>query len=219
MTLPAVDIDAFVERFDPSHAARLIAGVDARGALTTTEAMRVSVVFERMKTDYEKTASSIGFAAGFMGSPDSAVPRGALMSDHLKFVLNRWRQGAEDWSTERVENHLMFDLPEFLDQTFDRGAISEWLSESGLPSAYSFGSSGTAKEPKCAVPDLGERERASLFRIIGALVDLAIAPQKRRWPTQAALISELLDNYSDKEGISKSGLETKFAEAKRRLLD
>lgn len=65
---------------------------------------------------------------------------------------------------------------------------------------------------------LAERERLALLRVIGAMVELAIAPGQR-WPSQTALIQELCDNYGDKDGISRSGLEGKFAEAKRTLQD
>lgn len=219
MTVAHVDIEAFVEQFDAWRVARLVVGVSPTGELTRTESQRVSVVLDRMESDYGRTAQSIGLAAGFKGSPEGAIPKGALLSRHLVFVLNRWRQGAKEWSDEKVEQHLMFDTPAFLDQTFDRSSISQWLSESGLPSAYSFAPLPTSKEPRQEVSGLSERERASLFRIIGALVELATSPNKQRWPNQTALIKELLDNYSDKEGISKSGLEGKFAEAKRRLHD
>jgi hypothetical protein len=60
------------------------------------------------------------------------------------------------------------------------------------------------------------RERATLMRIIAVLAELAITPKKGR-TSEAALIDEMLTNYSDKAGISKTTLENKFAEAKKIL--
>jgi hypothetical protein len=64
---------------------------------------------------------------------------------------------------------------------------------------------------------LKSRERNSLLTIIGALLELVQSPRPGREDGQAAIISELLDNYSEKEGISKSNLENRFAEANRCL--
>jgi hypothetical protein len=58
------------------------------------------------------------------------------------------------------------------------------------------------------------RERATLMRIIAVLVELAITPRNGR-TSEAALIDEMLKNYPEKEGISKTTLQQKFAEAKR----
>ena len=67
---------------------------------------------------------------------------------------------------------------------------------------------------KMAVP--GERAEATYLTIIGALVELVRAPRSGR-DSDAAVIRELIENYSDKPGISKTTLETKFADARRRL--
>lgn len=64
---------------------------------------------------------------------------------------------------------------------------------------------------------LSDRERASLLRIIGGLVELATA-SGQRWSSQGSLIDEMVENFgADREGISKSGLDAKFAEARRKL--
>lgn len=77
----------------------------------------------------------------------------------------------------------------------------------------------TAKEKP-----LGERERASYQRIIGAMlaeltsrVDHDPAKPKPRYKTQSDLITELVDFHPTKEGLSRSKLESVFAEAKRVL--
>lgn len=71
---------------------------------------------------------------------------------------------------------------------------------------------------------LGERERASYQRIIGAMlaeltsrVDHDPAKPKPRYKTQSDLIAELVNFYPAKEGLSRSKLESVFADAKRAL--
>lgn len=62
----------------------------------------------------------------------------------------------------------------------------------------------------------GNRAETSYLNIIGALVELVRTPRSGR-TSDAAVIRELIENYSDKPGISKANLETNFAEARRRL--
>lgn len=68
---------------------------------------------------------------------------------------------------------------------------------------------------KMAVP--GERAEATYLNIIGAMLELLRNPRPGREESDAAVIRELIENYSDKPGISKTTLEAKFAEARRRL--
>lgn len=60
------------------------------------------------------------------------------------------------------------------------------------------------------------RSETSFLNIIGALLELVRSPRQGR-DSDAAVIRELIENYSDKPGISKTTLETKFAAARRRL--
>lgn len=62
----------------------------------------------------------------------------------------------------------------------------------------------------------GERAETTYLNIIGALVELVRAPRPGR-DSDAAVIRELVENYPEKPGISKTTLEAKFAEARRRL--
>jgi hypothetical protein len=62
----------------------------------------------------------------------------------------------------------------------------------------------------------GERAESTYLTIIGALLELVRTPRTGR-ASDAAVIRELIENYSDKPGISKTTLEAKFAEARRRL--
>lgn len=70
--------------------------------------------------------------------------------------------------------------------------------------------------PKLEEKPLATRERNTLHRIIGALLELVKNPRDGRGD-DAAVIRELVENYSDKEGISKRKLEEVFPLAKRLL--
>ena len=70
-------------------------------------------------------------------------------------------------------------------------------------------------ERKANAP-LAPRSEATYLTIIGALVELVRTPRPGR-DSDAAVIREMIENYSDKPGISKATLETKFADARRRL--
>ena len=63
---------------------------------------------------------------------------------------------------------------------------------------------------------LDPRAETTYLTIIGALLELVLNPRAGR-NSDAAVIRELIDNYSDKPGIAKSTLEGKFAAARRRL--
>lgn len=72
------------------------------------------------------------------------------------------------------------------------------------------GSTAQAEKP------LTGKERGGLLNIIGALVELIQTPKGGR-DSDASVIRELIDNYGDKNGLSKRNLEEKFADAKRSL--
>lgn len=56
------------------------------------------------------------------------------------------------------------------------------------------------------------RERTTYLNIIGAMLELLQSPRSGR-DSGAAIIRELVDNYGDKQGISKATLEKRFSEA------
>lgn len=74
----------------------------------------------------------------------------------------------------------------------------------------------TSNSPKKQDTALGSRERTSYLNIIGALLVLVMNPRPGR-SCQNDVIDELLVNYADKPGISKSNLEDKFASANKSL--
>ncbi len=63
---------------------------------------------------------------------------------------------------------------------------------------------------------ISDKERDNLLRLIGALLELVQSPRPGR-DSDAAVIRELVDNYGDKPGMSKSNLDRKIPEAKRSL--
>lgn len=63
----------------------------------------------------------------------------------------------------------------------------------------------------------GPRAETTYLNIIGGLLELICNPRPGR-NSEATVIRELVDNYSDKPGISKATLEARFADAKRSLL-
>ncbi len=73
---------------------------------------------------------------------------------------------------------------------------------------------------KMAVP--GERAEATYLNIIGALLELVLGKTPAGKPqsvfeSQAAIIDALLAHHAGKAGISKTTLEARFADARRRL--
>jgi len=77
-----------------------------------------------------------------------------------------------------------------------------------------------ARADKMAVP--GERAETTFLNIVGALLALLLGRTPAGKPysvfeSQAAIIDALLGAHSNKPGISKTTLEAKFADARRRL--
>jgi hypothetical protein len=65
---------------------------------------------------------------------------------------------------------------------------------------------------------LDPRERTTFLNIIGGMLELIKSPRKGR-DSDAAVIRELLENYGERQGIKKSTLESKFADANRSIKD
>lgn len=70
--------------------------------------------------------------------------------------------------------------------------------------------------PHVSEKPLSTRERDTLLTIVAVLLEL-IQSDKSGRDSEAAIIGEMLQNYSDKPGIAKRTLEQKFADAKRIL--
>lgn len=85
-----------------------------------------------------------------------------------------------------------------------------------------FGKGGMAPQVQGASAPLQPRAEATYLNIIGALLELVLGKTPAGKPqslfeTQAAIIDALLAHHADKPGISKTTLEAKFADARRRL--
>lgn len=92
---------------------------------------------------------------------------------------------------------------------FNKGSTNQECDKSDpVPTKYD--------SPTEEVKRLTDRERSGLLNIIGAMLELLQTPRAGR-ESDAAVITELVKNYSDKYGISKSNLEGKFSAAKRSL--
>lgn len=159
----------------------------------------------------------------------SGIP--AIAKPHLNAVLLRNERG-ELWELqEKISGG---------DVIVSDGKISstpvEYLSAIDLPKAFSivvrtanlkmFEGYVLSLDSSTANPlekPLGERERARLYRVVGALVrelmreDPDPSVLKPRYKSQSEIIDRLVDLYPRMEGISKSGLESTFADAKRSL--
>ena len=109
----------------------------------------------------------------------------------------------------------------FETQRFSRAQVAEWLSSIEQKSVYKF-TADTALAVLAPVVSptasklLSPRETTTYLNIIGALLELIQTPRPGR-NSEAAVIRELLDNYSEKTGISKRTLEDKFSQAKKAL--
>lgn len=103
---------------------------------------------------------------------------------------------------------------------FERAEMHRWLQAINAKSKYQFASHLPTTESQCADPidadkvaksiAIKDKERTSYLNIIGALLELIQAPRQGR-NSAAAVIRELQDNYSDKQGFSKRNLEDVFA--------
>ncbi|MDL2336720.1 MAG: hypothetical protein QFE16_02665 [Pseudomonadota bacterium] len=111
-----------------------------------------------------------------------------------------------------------FDPPDKTEWKFDRRTVASWLSSRAFKPSYDFSRRGgvvlRADDDSLTKPHA--RAEATYLTIIGALLELVRTPRPGR-DSDAAVIRELIENYSDKPGISKTTLEAKFAEARRRL--
>lgn len=85
-----------------------------------------------------------------------------------------------------------------------------------------FGKGAQASEAPRALAPLAPRAEATYLTIIGALLELVLGKTPAGKPqsvfeSQAAVIDALIARNPNAPGISKTTLEAKFAEAKRRL--
>ena len=108
----------------------------------------------------------------------------------------------------------------FETQRFSCSTVAQWLSAIKQKSVYKFTEdTALAALPAAVSPTpskLSPRETTTYLNIIGALLELIQTPRAGR-DSEASAIRELLENYPEKEGISKRTLEKKFSQAKKVL--
>lgn len=99
-------------------------------------------------------------------------------------------------------------------------AIANWFDHNGRNFKPKFNFRlGSSPEPQSTQDrPISRREERTYLNIIGALLELVLTPRDGR-NSQTAVINELVENYGEKPGISKSSLTLKFADAKRSLND
>ena len=128
-------------------------------------------------------------------------------SDGVLFCVMEQNKDVRDPPWDDAKNYQnRFSLPrqvQFVVRTSELLSLQERLSSG---SGHRLG----ASEP------LPRRAETTYLTIIGALLELVRNPRSGR-DSDAAVIRELIENYSDKPGISRTTLEAKFADARRRL--
>ena len=102
---------------------------------------------------------------------------------------------------------------------FRREELHRWFKLKGVGYAprYEFvkNSAAVMSEVDQAGP-IAQRERTTYLNTIAALLEMLRTPRDGRI-TQEDVIVELIENYSEKQGIAKSTLERTFAQANRCL--
>lgn len=107
-------------------------------------------------------------------------------------------------------------------QAFSRKEVARWVRDNGIKSVYSFDLDApvTPAPAKATTPGqdkpLSKRERTTYLNTIAVLVELMQSPRPDR-DSEAAIIREMLGNYSDLPGISKRKLEDVFRDAKQSM--
>lgn len=203
--------------FSLREAACLAAGIDPKRTFLTP---RAETILEAMNHALNYwSGCGLGSLVSPDGSPpDSAPPAWVLTPNNLMNAYHARPPLFVDLATTRLLVRKMLENRENL--LFGRDELQRWFKAkgAGFSPDYQFGTLTVDKPlPTNMQQDLSDRERTSLLNIVGGLLELVMTPRPGR-DSQADVIKELLANYEDKQGISKSKLEAIFAEAKRTLV-
>ena len=136
--------------------------------------------------------------------PDSAPPQFYFDWAERKNIEVYWLAAAKEWG------HFENDNP--LDYARNETVKASLTTLAGGKSAIKPRGDSEEHVEKPLMP----RERETLLNIIGVMLELLQTPKVGR-NSDAAIIQEMIANYSDKRGISKRTLEEKFPAAKRSL--
>ena len=206
--------------FSLREAAYLAAGVDPSGS---PDDVRGEVIREAMEHGLNGTFCH-AVRALTDGPARSLLPEWALIPTEIQRLLGLGEPAfgnakeAARWLHELAQRRNRNSNP----LSFDRDELHRWFKAKGLGFKPIYAFIPPMDEPARQDPGqsangpIGPRERTTYLTVIGALLELVLNHRDGR-SSQSAVIVELVDNYRDKPGISKKGLETKFAEAKRSL--
>ena len=176
-------------------------------------------VIGRMARAYKSALSNLKDAAQYLADAD---PRFQEMEMDPLDLQSETLEAP--WRERTFSSLGIFDDPEletsFSDQRFDRSEIARWLAEIGMQSAYQFekigGNQVDLENLETNAKSLANREKVTLLNIIGVMLELMKSLKLGR-NSDAAVIKEMIENYPEKQGISKRTLEEKFAAANKSL--
>lgn len=195
-----------VESFRWNEVASLIAGVDPGDGSGALSALAVPMA-NRVRDAYnEARRGHIGQVSG--QSDELTMDRPQLAPAHLQSIAMLQRQVDDG---HRFHAWLTSSSADIDRQRFSRQEILRWLQVINVASDFNFGQYANDTEKA-----METRERKTLLNIIGVLLELIQTPTGKR-NSAAAVIDEMVENYSDKQGIAKRTIEEKFAAAKESL--
>jgi len=164
--------------------------------------------------DYGETGHVEPYAMCDDCDPDGVIQRGSLYGFHYLVLPNRSSGNQCDFRFASTFPSG-FDLGDIIYELETSIDIDEVMKD-GFVMAVELArfealKSGKGKSIGLERPLL-DRERVNLLNIIGALLELIKSPKDNR-DSNAAVIKEMLANYSDKPGIKERTLQEKFAAA------
>lgn len=133
-----------------------------------------------------------GFNAAHCRDAKKSAILACITSGHIKYKRSDGKPFQDDIYT-LAANHLLL---------IERDSFNAWSTQ--------FANAPIVDKP------LSDRERQTLLNTIGVLLELIKSPKPER-DSDAAVIVEMVANYSEKPGIKERTLQEKFAAAKKSL--
>ncbi|MBK7000966.1 MAG: hypothetical protein IPH35_13630 [Rhodoferax sp.] len=210
-------LDPNASGFDPQRVAHVLRDVERAFFLAREYLVSSIETSEEMRVGFADEKSIAFFRAQ---REQRYIP--ALESENI----------SAQWSFGRFP-FLRSYVEKFSEQFFTREKIILWLRENSIMSVYRFDievpvtpAPTKTTAPVTAAPtettspvkdeQLSKRERTTYLNTIAVLVELMQSPKPDRG-SEAAIIREMLANYSDLPGISKRKLEDVFRDAKQSM--
>jgi hypothetical protein len=200
----------FALEFSGIQIAALVAGLDPSKAGAFAE--RVNPILRRLDEAYREGLRECWDRHSTSTTRTAQERTGSdLRGTFVSVIEDMARKGADEFL---IQHEIEGLWDRFDEEVFSRAEVIRWLKCNGMKSVYQFDLQ-TAPARANEVP-LSRREEATYLTIVGALLELVRNPRPGR-DSDAAVIRELIENYGDKPGVSKTTLEAKFANARRRL--